>query len=38
MDRFKNEMGQLETVGGKRLIKNKDLLMRTENIEIGFLF
>jgi hypothetical protein len=38
MDKFKNEIAQLDSLGGKKLIKNKDLLLRTENIEIGFVF
>ena len=38
MDKFKDYIAQLDNLGGKKLIKNKDLLFRTENIEIGFVF
>jgi hypothetical protein len=38
IDKFKSYTSQLDILGGKKLIKNKDLLLRTENIEIGFVF
>jgi hypothetical protein len=31
-------MEQLVTISPKRLLKNKDLLMKNDRIEIGFMF